>query len=158
MYFIPPFRAIRFSHSQPRTSSHQKQTKKSWPNTTMTWFMLRHFIWCLTCPKHRLQSSWWNKRLNHLATESYAQNLVATQENSRYWYSKIRFWEQHYWDIADRLIVMSEEDKQAITQHVKQPEKIAVVANGVDIAWFGQVKKRKHTNPPFFCGHLQVVA
>ena len=60
---------------------------------------------------------------------------------------KIRFWEQHYWDIADRLIVMSEEDKQAITQHVKQPEKIAVVANGVDIAWFGQVKKRKHTNP-----------
>jgi len=60
---------------------------------------------------------------------------------------KIRHWEQHYWDIADRLIVMSEEDKLAITPHVNQPKKIAVVANGVDIAWFGQVKKKTHKNP-----------
>lgn len=60
---------------------------------------------------------------------------------------KIRHWEQHYWDIADRLIVMSEEDKQAIAAHVREPNKIAVVANGVDIDWFSQVKKRAHEHP-----------
>jgi len=61
--------------------------------------------------------------------------------------NKIRLWEKHYWQIANRLIVMSNEDKHFITDHVSQPEKIDVVANGVDINWFNQVKKKLPKNP-----------
>lgn len=61
--------------------------------------------------------------------------------------NKIRLWEKHYWQLANRLIVMSNEDKNYITSHVTQKEKIDVVANGVDIAWFGQTKKQLPKNP-----------
>lgn len=60
---------------------------------------------------------------------------------------KIRHWERHYWDIADRLIVMSQEDKLAISQQVEKPQKIEVVANGVDITWFNQIRKQPNHEP-----------
>jgi len=61
--------------------------------------------------------------------------------------NKIRMWEKHYWQIADRLIVMSKEDKSYITKHVSEKSKIDVVANGVDTTWFNQVKKNLPPQP-----------
>lgn len=59
---------------------------------------------------------------------------------------KIRLWEKHYWQKAERLIVMSEEDRQFIAKELAK-EKIDVVANGVDTKWFAE-KKRQLSDKP----------
>jgi glycosyltransferase involved in cell wall biosynthesis len=61
---------------------------------------------------------------------------------------KIHLWETHYWRKAQRLIVMSEEDRQFIAKEAKDTlSKIDVVANGVDTKWFAQ-KERQHASEP----------
>lgn len=60
---------------------------------------------------------------------------------------KIRRWEKHYWEIADRLIVMSEDDKQLIGSKISNEKKIDVVANGVDSSWFSSRSKISNKNP-----------
>lgn len=59
--------------------------------------------------------------------------------------AKIKWWERYYWRKAKRLAAMSEEDRKFITHHVKNL-KVDVVANGVDIDYFTQVKKQKIKN------------
>ncbi len=59
---------------------------------------------------------------------------------------KIRLWEKHYWQKANRLIVMSEEDRQFIGKELNK-EKIDVVANGVDTKWFAE-KNRQLSDVP----------
>lgn len=60
---------------------------------------------------------------------------------------KIRYTEQYYWRLADRLIVMSKEDKQLVVERLGQSEKIDVVANGVDTAWFAHRLKKLSKRP-----------
>lgn len=60
---------------------------------------------------------------------------------------KIRRWESHYWEMANRLIVMSNDDKQLIAPHISDPSKIDVVANGVDSNWFAKIRKKPHSHP-----------
>lgn len=59
---------------------------------------------------------------------------------------KIHLWEKHYWQKADRLIVMSEEDRQFIAKDLDK-EKIDVVANGVDTKWFAEKKRNLADRP-----------
>ena len=59
---------------------------------------------------------------------------------------KIHLWEKHYWQKADRLIVMSEEDRQFIAKDLDK-EKIDVVANGVDTKWFAEKKRQLADRP-----------
>lgn len=59
---------------------------------------------------------------------------------------KIMRWEKYYWQKAKRLIVMSEDDRQFIGKEMTK-EKIDVVANGVDTAWFA-AKKRQLSKQP----------
>lgn len=59
---------------------------------------------------------------------------------------KIHLWEKHYWQKADRLIVMSEEDRQFIASDLDK-EKIDVVANGVDTKWFAEKKRQLSDHP-----------
>lgn len=60
-----------------------------------------------------------------------------------YWdVSKIKKWEEYYWEKASRLIAMSEEDKQYISKRLPGVGRIDVVENGVDIPFFLQVKKQ----------------
>ena len=61
--------------------------------------------------------------------------------------NKIRNWEKYYWQQADQLIVMSEEDKQFISQELDQSVNIDVVANGVDSAWFDEKPRVKRDHP-----------
>lgn len=64
-----------------------------------------------------------------------------------YWdVHKIKHWEEHYWKSATRLIAMSEEDKSYILRRVPSVKKISVVANGVDMEYFNQVKKETGTD------------
>lgn len=58
---------------------------------------------------------------------------------------KIKKWETHYWRTANRLITMSEGDKHAIQDDLKQKLPIDVVANGVDTDFF--IKTNKENLP-----------
>lgn len=69
---------------------------------------------------------------------------------------KIHSWEKYYWQKADRLIVMSEDDRQFIANELaansrtKKDDylpKIDVVANGVDTAWFAEKKRQPAQYP-----------
>jgi glycosyltransferase involved in cell wall biosynthesis len=60
---------------------------------------------------------------------------------------KIKYWEKHYWQSCNRLITMSEDDKNFIKSVAPSVKNIDVVANGVDLKWFDQVKKNLPQNP-----------
>jgi glycosyltransferase involved in cell wall biosynthesis len=60
---------------------------------------------------------------------------------------KIKYWEKYYWKSCDKLITMSEEDKKFIQSIAPEVKDIQVVANGVDMDWFRQVKKKLPRNP-----------
>lgn len=48
---------------------------------------------------------------------------------------KMKYWESKYWQMADRVVAMSEEDKK-IMQQVVSNLKVDIVPNGVDIEYF----------------------
>ncbi|OGJ16610.1 MAG: hypothetical protein A2632_00925 [Candidatus Pacebacteria bacterium RIFCSPHIGHO2_01_FULL_46_16] len=60
---------------------------------------------------------------------------------------KIKRWETYYWERADQLIVMSEQDKEFIKRTTQVQNDIAVVANGVDADWFSEKPKVAHKHP-----------
>lgn len=67
---------------------------------------------------------------------------------------KMKYWESRYWQIADRVVAMSEEDKK-IMQQVVPGLKVDIVPNGVDIDYFDKdtaissgVKIDKNINSP----------
>ncbi|PWU23944.1 hypothetical protein C5B42_01125 [Candidatus Cerribacteria bacterium 'Amazon FNV 2010 28 9'] len=60
-----------------------------------------------------------------------------------YWdVTKIKYWEEKYWKQATRLIAMSDEDRKYIRKRIPDVGPIDVVANGVDIDHFHEVKKQ----------------
>jgi len=61
--------------------------------------------------------------------------------------AKIKYWERKFWQKADKLITMSEEDKQFIENELGAPQNISVVANGVDLDFFSAVKKKLPPEP-----------
>jgi len=68
---------------------------------------------------------------------------------------KIKFWEKYYWQKATRLATMSREDKELIQKTLKNGQ-VDVVANGVDIEFFGETKKKKPKKPTvLFIGNFK---
>jgi len=61
--------------------------------------------------------------------------------------TKIKYWERYFWKKADKLITMSDEDKNFIEKEVGHPLNISVVANGVDLDFFSVVKKNLPADP-----------
>ena len=61
--------------------------------------------------------------------------------------SKIKHWEKLYWEQAQSLVVMSREDQEFLSTQISDPDKIRIVANGVDAKWFTQVPKQLPVNP-----------
>jgi polysaccharide biosynthesis protein PslH len=108
-----------------------------------TFYMMPHI------PKCAIPIILVEQTIEYLGYESYANKapfflrwLLNLDVN------KIRRWEHHYWRQAKRLIVMSEDDKQFISQKVKEvADHIDVVANGVDTKWFAE-KTRAHRPQP----------
>ena len=45
---------------------------------------------------------------------------------------------------------MSEDDKKFISTEISTPEKIEVVSNGVDAAWFNEIKHNLPSQPTIF--------
>lgn len=68
---------------------------------------------------------------------------------------KIKFWEKYYWNKATRLVAMSNSDK-IIMQHSVHNRKINVVANGIDVDHFNQVKATVPRQPTvLFVGNFK---
>lgn len=61
--------------------------------------------------------------------------------------AKIKYWERHYWQKADKLITMSEEDKLFIERVLKTKTNTSVVANGVDLDFFSATTKNLPKDP-----------
>ncbi len=61
--------------------------------------------------------------------------------------AKIKYWEKYFWKKADKLITMSQEDKNFIDNSLGHRPNISVVANGVDLDFFSKVKKRLPSDP-----------
>jgi glycosyltransferase involved in cell wall biosynthesis len=61
--------------------------------------------------------------------------------------AKIKYWERYFWRKADKLITMSDDDKEFIEHELGKSMNISVVANGVDLSFFSKIKKSLPTNP-----------
>lgn len=86
--------------------------------------------------------------IEYLGYESYAKQApLPIRPVLQLDIAKIKYWERLYWQRANSLIVMSEQDQEFIAPQVDNPKKIAVVANGVDGKWFGQIPKKLPKNP-----------
>lgn len=85
--------------------------------------------------------------IEYLGYESYAKKAPAfIQPLLETDIRKIRRWERHYWRACDKLIVMSDDDKEFIGKQIDE-KKIEVVANGVDSEWFDQVPRKLAAEP-----------
>lgn len=87
--------------------------------------------------------------IEYLGYQSYAQNSKFWPIKPFLYYdiSKINKWEKYYWQKADRLITMSQEDKNFIQKEISQELNIDIVANGVDIHFFNQTQKKLPPDP-----------
>lgn len=61
--------------------------------------------------------------------------------------AKIKYWERYFWQKADKLITMSQEDKVFIEKELGAKTNTSVVANGVDLDFFSAIKKKLPQNP-----------
>lgn len=107
-----------------------------------TFYMMPHL------PELKIPSILVEQTIEYLGYESYAKKanpLLRPLLNIDV--NKIRSWEKHYWQKADQLIVMSNEDKEFIAKELGRDDKIAVVANGVDNSWFDQIPRQKTKTP-----------
>lgn len=107
-----------------------------------TFYMMPHL------PKTSIPTILVEQTIEYLGYESFAKKafpLIKPLLNLDI--NKIKRWEKHYWDKCDKLIVMSEDDKNYVADKVSNPEKIEVVSNGVDSDWFDQTVRQLPTEP-----------
>jgi glycosyltransferase involved in cell wall biosynthesis len=108
-----------------------------------TFYMMPHI------PQTRVPILLVEQTIEYLGYESFADKikipLVKPLLNIDI--NKIRKWEKHYWESCTKLVAMSDDDKNFISEHVSDPSKIAVVSNGVDYEWFDQKARHEPADP-----------
>lgn len=65
--------------------------------------------------------------------------------------AKVMFWERYYWRKADRLFVVSEEDKRQMVRLVRDVE-VGIIPNGVDTEFYKNKKVSKKFPPRILYG------
>lgn len=102
-----------------------------------TFYMMPHL------PKTNVPTLLVEQTIEYLGYESYAEKVKfpLIKRLLKLDIAKIKRWEKYYWNYCDKLIVMSEDDKKFIAREIGSVDKIEVVANGVDAAWFAQKKQ-----------------
>jgi glycosyltransferase involved in cell wall biosynthesis len=107
-----------------------------------TFYMMPHL------PENDIPTILVEQTIEYLGYESYAKKAPAfVKPLLETDIKKIRQWELHYWRVCDKLIVMSDDDKEFISQQIHDQAKIDVVANGVDSAWFNQIPRKLTPEP-----------
>lgn len=130
-----PFLVIRNYVPETITAIHEELETQTYDAIhAETFYMMPHL------PVTKVPTILVEQTIEYLGYESYA---AKTKIPGLRWLlnidiRKIKQWERFYWESCDQLIVMSDEDKQFISRQIAQPDKIEVVANGVDAEWFAQ--------------------
>lgn len=108
-----------------------------------TFYMMPHL------PKTNVPTLLVEQTIEYLGYESYAEKVKfpLIKRLLKLDIAKIKRWEKYYWNYCDKLIVMSEDDKKFIAREIGSVDKIEVVANGVDAAWFAQKKQHLPADP-----------
>jgi glycosyltransferase involved in cell wall biosynthesis len=107
-----------------------------------TFYMMPHL------PENNIPTILAEQTIEYLGYESYAKKAhPILRPFLKIDIQKIKRWEKHYWRLSDKLIVMSKEDKAFIGRQIKADGKIEVVANGVDSAWFDELKRKLPNTP-----------
>lgn len=142
--FTPyPFLVTR-NFPRDMKSAIKKELKKSYDLIHAETFYMMPNI-----PKTQTPVLLVEQTIEYLGYEFYAKN-------TRHWYlkpmlyidiAKIRFWEKYFWQKADRLVTMSDEDKQEIIRELGRDVRVDVVANGVDTDRFSRKQKQLPKNP-----------
>ncbi|MBU2543523.1 glycosyltransferase family 4 protein [Patescibacteria group bacterium] len=84
--------------------------------------------------------------IEYLGYESYAKKApLILRPLLQIDISKIKHWEKYFWKSANKLIVMSQADKDFIAQEIGNKNKIEVVSNGVDAEWFNKKRRKLST-------------
>lgn len=60
--------------------------------------------------------------------------------------AKLRYWEKYFWEKADHLVTMSEEDREWISR-IAPRARVSVVANGIDVDFFKSTPIRRPDHP-----------
>ncbi len=132
-----PFLVIR-NHVPETISAIEKELSQDQYDLihAETFYMMPHL------PKTDVPVLLTEQTIEYLGYESYAKKASKLlQPLLNMDIDKIRRWERHYWEQCDTLVVMSEDDKKFISRTLGSPEKIEVVANGVDADWFNQKRR-----------------
>lgn len=107
-----------------------------------TFYMMPHI------PKTKVPILLVEQTIEYLGYESYAHKAILLMKPFlSIDINKIKKWEKHFWQTAQKLIVMSDADKDYIAREIGQKDKIAVVSNGVDIDWFNQKRRQLPAEP-----------
>ncbi len=107
-----------------------------------TFYMMPHI------PKTDIPILLVEQTIEYLGYESFAKSAFFLLKPFLYIdIFKIKMWEKYYWNKADKIITMSQNDKNFIASFIKDPTKIDVVVNGVDINWFSQKKRNEPKTP-----------
>lgn len=138
-----PFLVIR-NHAPKIISAVEKELKDNTYDLihAETFYMMPHI------PETNIPTILVEQTIEYLGYESYAKKApLLLRSILNIDINKIRKWEKHYWKACDTLIVMSDEDKKYISQEIQESKKIEVVANGVDVQWFEDIRKQKTKVP-----------
>lgn len=67
---------------------------------------------------------------------------------------KIKYWEKHFWYRAERVVAMSESDKESILQLAPTLD-VDIVPNGVDVEWFSGKRQKKGNATVLYVGYFK---
>jgi polysaccharide biosynthesis protein PslH len=107
-----------------------------------TFYMMPHI------PETHVPTLLVEQTIEYLGYESYAKKAPAfIRPLLQIDINKLKRWEKHYWNHCDQLVVMSQEDKAFVKEHVYHNIPISVVENGVDSEWFSSVDRSEPEEP-----------
>ena len=112
-----------------------------------TFYMMPHI------PQTKVPKILVEQTIEYLGYESFAQRFSPLKRFALKPFfdldiRKIKKWERFYWQNCDLLVTMSKEDKKFIDRDLSKPQRIEVVANGVDINFFKEIKKQTNFEQP----------
>ena len=138
-----PFLAIR-NHAPKAIQAVKKELSENKYDLihAETFYMMPHL------PETSVPTILVEQTIEYLGYESYAKKASPLiKPLLKLDIKKIKYWEKHYWHKCDKLIVMSEDDRNYILKIFNIPSKIDVVSNGVDTNWFKQKKRNQGKDP-----------
>jgi polysaccharide biosynthesis protein PslH len=133
-----PFLVIRNHVPETTTAVKQELEQEQYDLIhAETFYMMPHI------PETTVPTILVEQTIEYLGYESFAEKVKHSflRPILKIDIQKIKKWEEFYWNSCTKLITMSQEDKNFISQTVPE-EKIAVVSNGVDVDWFAEKERQ----------------